>query len=73
MMVADGVGSGTKGTEASRIGSAGRVRTHEDFENWDKFAPRYAVGMHAVDRQGIVLWAKIWKALKEQWEKQCAA
>jgi PAS domain S-box-containing protein len=29
--------------------------------------------MRAADWQGIVLWAKTWKDLKEQWEKQCAA
>ena len=33
------------------------VRTHEYFENWDNFAHRCSVGMHAVDRQGTILWA----------------
>jgi PAS domain S-box-containing protein len=33
------------------------VRPHADLENWDNFAHRCSVGMHAVDRQGTILWA----------------
>jgi PAS domain S-box-containing protein len=38
-------------------GVAHAVRTHQDFENWDNFAHRCSIGMHAVDRQGTILWA----------------
>lgn len=33
------------------------VRPHADLENWDNFAHRCSVGMHAVDRRGTILWA----------------
>lgn len=37
--------------------AAHAIRPHADFENWDNFAHRCSVGMHAVDRQGTILWA----------------
>ncbi len=36
---------------------AGTPGLWADLENWDNFAHRCSVGMHAVDRQGTILWA----------------
>jgi PAS domain S-box-containing protein len=32
-------------------------RTFEDFEDWDNFTNNCSVGLHAVDGQGIIVWA----------------
>ncbi len=37
--------------------AAGRTPTFEHFENWDNFANKCSVCLHAVDAQGIILWA----------------
>ncbi len=34
-----------------------RTPTFEHFENWDNFANKCSVCLHAVDAQGIILWA----------------
>jgi hypothetical protein len=73
LMVADGVAAARKGPEARPIalcpGAFEPTRTSRT-ETTSATAVRLAC---AVDRQSLVLWAKTWKALKEQWEKQCAA
>jgi hypothetical protein len=73
MMVADGVGRHQRrGGEPDRAPLVAS-EPHEDFENSTTSPPLR--GWHARGRPAgaSVLWAKIWKAPKEQWEKQCAA
>jgi PAS domain S-box-containing protein len=50
-------------TEASRPRGAWERKVHEPssrpahFENWDNFANRCSVALHAVDENGTILWA----------------
>jgi PAS domain S-box-containing protein len=33
------------------------MQVHEHFENWDNYANKCSVCLHAVDENGIILWA----------------
>jgi PAS domain S-box-containing protein len=33
------------------------MQVHEHFENWDNYANKCSVCLHAVDASGIILWA----------------
>ena len=62
-----------QGRGASRIALYRGRPNPRGLRELGQLRPRLQQSACAADWHGIVLWAKTWKAMKEQWEKQCAA